>query len=72
MGFGLGSGVNMRIMGGAGLLFLTNLVAIVASAFAVFLLIGMNSPEIRAQMELSRKGEAWRRSFRTAPCRRHY
>jgi uncharacterized hydrophobic protein (TIGR00271 family) len=57
MGFGLGSGGNMRIMGGAGLLFLTNLVAIVASAFAVFLLIGMNSPEIRAQMELSRKGE---------------
>ena len=57
MGFGLGSGANMRIMGGAGLLFLTNLVAIVASAFAVFLLIGMNSPEIRAQMELSRKGE---------------
>jgi uncharacterized hydrophobic protein (TIGR00271 family) len=57
MGFGLGSGGNMRVMGGAGLLFLTNLVAIVASAFAVFLLIGMNSPEIRAQMELSRKGE---------------
>lgn len=57
MGFGLGSGANMRIMGGAGLLFLTNLVAIVASAFAVFLLVGMNSPEIRAQMELSRKGE---------------
>jgi len=57
MGFGLGSGANMRVMGGAGLLFLTNLVAIVASAFAVFLLIGMNSAEIRAQMELSRKGE---------------
>ena len=57
MGFGLGSGANLRIMGGAGLLFLTNLVAIVASAFAVFLLIGMNSPEIRAQMEQSRKGE---------------
>lgn len=57
MGFGLGSGANMRIMGGAGLLFLTNLVAIVASAFAVFLLIGMNSPEIRVQMKLSRKGE---------------
>ena len=57
MGFGLGSGANMRIMGGAGLLFLTNLVAIVASAFAVFLSIGMNSPEIRTQMKLSRKGE---------------
>jgi uncharacterized hydrophobic protein (TIGR00271 family) len=57
IGFGLGSGVNTRIMGGAGLLFLTNLVAIVASAFVVFLLIGMNSPEIRAEMEHSRSGE---------------
>ena len=57
MGFGLGSGANMRIMGGAGLLFLTNLVAIVTSAFAVFLLIGMNTPEIRLQLEESRKHE---------------
>ena len=45
MGFGLGSGVNLEIMGGAGLLFLTNLVAIVASAFVVFLLVGMGAPE---------------------------
>ena len=43
-----GSGANTRIMGGAGLLFLTNLVAIVASAFVVFLLTGMNAPEVRA------------------------
>jgi uncharacterized hydrophobic protein (TIGR00271 family) len=57
MGFGLGSGANMGIMGGAGLLFVTNLVAIVASAFVVFLLIGMNSPEMRAQLEQSRRGE---------------
>ena len=42
MGFGLGSGPNLEIMGGAGLLFLTNLVAIVASAFLVFLLVGMS------------------------------
>lgn len=47
MGFGLGSGGNLEIMGGAGLLFLTNLVAIVASAFVVFLLVGMGSPEAR-------------------------
>jgi uncharacterized hydrophobic protein (TIGR00271 family) len=67
MGFGLGSGANMRIMGGAGLLFLTNLVAIVASAFAVFLLIGMNSPEIRAQMELSRKGEVLAEKLSQSP-----
>ncbi|HVC91936.1 MAG TPA: DUF389 domain-containing protein [Acidobacteriaceae bacterium] len=57
MGFGLGSGANMRIMGGAGLLFLTNLVAIVSSAFAVFLLMGMNSPDLRSEMEVYRKGE---------------
>jgi uncharacterized hydrophobic protein (TIGR00271 family) len=67
MGFGLGSGANMRIMGGAGLLFLTNLVAIVASAFAVFLLIGMNSPEIRAQMELSRRGERFAEKLSRSP-----
>ena len=57
IGFGLGSGANTRIMGGAGLLFLTNLVAIVASAFLVFLLTGMNAPEVRAEMEHTRKGE---------------
>ncbi len=57
IGFGLGSGANTRIMGGAGLLFLTNLVAIVASAFVVFLLTGMNAPAIRTEMEHSRKSE---------------
>jgi uncharacterized hydrophobic protein (TIGR00271 family) len=57
IGFGLGSGVNTRIMGGAGLLFLTNLVAIVSSAFVVFLLIGMNSPAIRAEMQHARENE---------------
>ena len=51
IGFGLGSGANTRIMGGAGLLFLTNLVAIVASAFVVFLLTGMNAPEVRAERQ---------------------
>lgn len=55
MGFGLGSGANTRIMGGAGLLFLTNLVAIVSSAFVVFLLVGMNSPEVRSEMEVTRR-----------------
>jgi uncharacterized hydrophobic protein (TIGR00271 family) len=57
VGFGLGSGANTRIMGGAGLLFLTNLVAIVASAFFIFLLTGMNAPEVRSEMDHSRKGE---------------
>jgi uncharacterized hydrophobic protein (TIGR00271 family) len=63
IGFGLGDGANTRIMGGAGLLFLTNLVAIVSCAFAIFLLVGMNAPEVRAQMEHSRKGERLAEKF---------
>ena len=57
MGFGLGSGVNLEIMGGAGLLFLTNLVAIVASAFVVFLLVGLDTPEVQTVMLASREDE---------------
>jgi uncharacterized hydrophobic protein (TIGR00271 family) len=57
IGFGMGSGWNVRIMGGAGLLFLTNLVAIVSSAFVVFLLIGMNAQELAAEIEKCREGE---------------
>ena len=38
LGFGLGSNANTTIMAGAGLLFLTNLVAIVASALSCFCL----------------------------------
>lgn len=57
VGFGLGSGMNTQIMGGAGLLFLTNLVAIVTSAFAIFLLTGMNSPEIRLGMAEAKRNE---------------
>lgn len=56
MGFGLGSGVNLDIMGGAGLLFLTNLVAIVASAFVIFLMVGMSTPEVE-QIALASRGE---------------
>jgi uncharacterized hydrophobic protein (TIGR00271 family) len=55
MGFGLGSGVNVEIMGGAGLLFLTNLVAIVSSAFFVFLLVGLNTAEVHTVMIASRR-----------------
>lgn len=57
MGFGLGSGGNLEIMGGAGLLFLTNLVAIVSSAFLVFYLVGMSSPAVRAQMQHAQKDD---------------
>jgi uncharacterized hydrophobic protein (TIGR00271 family) len=64
VGFGLGSGWNTRIMGGAALLFLTNLVAIVTSAFFIFLLIGMNTAAVRAQMEEGRKCERVARAIR--------
>lgn len=47
VGFGLGSSFDTEIMGGAMLLFLTNLAAIVASAFLVFSLLRMNAPKVR-------------------------
>ncbi len=53
MGFGMGSSFNVEIMYGASLLFLTNLVAIVCSAFAVFLLVGMDEPALRSQIRES-------------------
>jgi uncharacterized hydrophobic protein (TIGR00271 family) len=60
IGFGLGAGVNLEIMGGAALLFLTNLVAIVASAFLVFFLVGMSSPAIHRAVWASSKVPAAR------------
>jgi uncharacterized hydrophobic protein (TIGR00271 family) len=57
MGFGLGSGANLDIMGGAGLLFLTNIVAIVASAFFVFLLVGLDTAGVQKVMLASRRDE---------------
>jgi hypothetical protein len=62
--------VNTRIMGGAGLLFLTNLVAIVTSAFVVFLLIGMNSPDIRSEMEHFRESERFAQRLARGPLSR--
>ncbi|MGB0124816.1 MAG: TIGR00341 family protein [Silvibacterium sp.] len=49
VGFGLGSSFNREIMYGASLLFLTNLVAIVSSAFGVFLIVRMDAPSLRAK-----------------------
>ncbi len=46
VGFGLGSGFDLHIMGGGSLLFLTNLAAIVASAFFVFFVLRMDDPEV--------------------------
>jgi hypothetical protein len=70
VGFGLGSGANTRIMGGAGLLFLTNLVAIVASAFLIFLLTGMNAREARSKMEHALKGELLAQTLSRGPLSR--
>jgi len=70
VGFGLGSGANLEIMSGAGLLFLTNLVAIVASAFLIFLLIGMNTAEVRKSMEAARGSEPLARILAHGPVAR--
>ena len=70
MGFGLGSGANLEIMGGAGLLFLTNLVAIVASAFFIFLLVGLNAAEVQTVMIASRKDNFLGRLFSHASIER--
>lgn len=53
VGFGVGSGWNWQIISGAALLFLTNLVAIAASAFFVFYAVGMDAPEVRASISES-------------------
>jgi uncharacterized hydrophobic protein (TIGR00271 family) len=50
IGFGVGSGWDWGIISGAGLLFLTNLTAISASAFLVFYLVRMDAPEVRQAM----------------------
>jgi len=50
VGFGVGAGMNWAIISGAGLLFLTNLAAIIASAFLVFYIIRMDSPELRMKI----------------------
>jgi uncharacterized hydrophobic protein (TIGR00271 family) len=48
LGFGVGVGFDPEITQGAALLFTTNLVAIIASAFLVFFAIRMDTAEVRA------------------------
>jgi uncharacterized hydrophobic protein (TIGR00271 family) len=57
LGFGIGSGLRSEIMRGAGLLFLTNIVAIVFSAFLIFLAIGINNDAVRAEIYRCRSAE---------------
>jgi uncharacterized hydrophobic protein (TIGR00271 family) len=58
VGFGVGSGFVGAIVSGAGLLFLTNLAAIVASAFLVFLLVRMDAPDVREEIDQSIRDRA--------------
>ncbi len=58
VGFGIGSGWNWPIISGAMLLFLTNLVAIGASAFLVFYLEGMDELEVREAVAPATRDEA--------------
>lgn len=51
VGFGIGSGFSPAIINGAGLLFLTNLGAIITSAFLVFYLVRMDSPLVRKTID---------------------
>jgi uncharacterized hydrophobic protein (TIGR00271 family) len=51
VGFGIGAGFDWQIIAGAGLLFLTNLVAITASAFVVFYIVRMDAPDVRAPIQ---------------------
>jgi len=59
VGFGLGAGPDGAIMGGAMLLFLTNLAAIIACGFVLFLAARMEAPEVREAIanELAQHGE---------------
>ncbi len=51
VGFGIGGGFSWPVIYGAGLLFLMNLVAIVASAFLVFYIVRMDAPDIRSGLD---------------------
>jgi uncharacterized hydrophobic protein (TIGR00271 family) len=50
VGYGVGSGFDWAIISGALLLFLTNLVAITASAFIVFYVVRMDAPDVRERI----------------------
>jgi len=50
IGFGIGSGWNWAIIRGGGLLFLTNLVAIILSSFLVFFSVRLDTPDVRRQI----------------------
>jgi len=62
IGFGVGSGLEWGIISGAGLLFFTNLAAIVACAFLVFSLVSMDSLYVRqsiSETEMEHASDDW-------------
>ncbi len=50
VGFGVGVGWDAEIVRGGGLLFLTNLVAIIFTSFIVFFTVRMDAPQVRQQI----------------------
>lgn len=67
MGFAVGTGFQRDILRGSGLLFLTNIVAIVFSAFLIFLFVGINCPEVWAEMRRCQAAEPLAKSFARGP-----
>lgn len=57
VGFGMGSGWNWEILSGGGLLFLTNLVAIILSSVLVFFVVRMDAPGVRSEITERLAGE---------------
>jgi uncharacterized hydrophobic protein (TIGR00271 family) len=69
VGFGVGSGWNWQIISGAMLLFVTNLAAIIASGFVVFLAVNMNDVGVREQIDATirqRASRDWLYGFLTS------
>jgi uncharacterized hydrophobic protein (TIGR00271 family) len=74
VGFGVGIGWDWRIVSGGGLLFLTNLVAIILSSFLVFFAVRLDTPEVRRQinawLEQEKKHETFYEFIDRTPLRR--
>lgn len=74
VGFGVGSGWNWDIIRGGGLLYLTNLVAIIFCSFLIFFAVRMDSPavqqKINAWLEEEEKGERLYEALDRTPIRR--
>jgi len=74
VGFGVGIGWDWAIIRGGGLLFLTNLVAIIFCSFVIFFAVRMDSPTARQQisdwLEQQESGEPFYEAIQKTPLRR--